>query len=74
MDKADVGRGCVDGPTIRSLIALHTAATDFTQRTPAIASMQAARLLNYIRLAVEQAVEQHSVEGAPGKRSDLRSS
>jgi 4-phytase / acid phosphatase len=70
MDKADVGWGCVDGPTIRSLIALHTAATDFTQRTPAIASMQAARLLNYIRLALEQAVEQHSVEGAPGKRSD----
>ena len=70
MDKADVGWGCVDGPTIRSLIALHTAATDFTQRTPAIASMQAARLLNHIRLALEQAVEQQSVEGAPGKSLD----
>jgi 4-phytase/acid phosphatase len=70
MDNPEVGWGCVDGPTIRSLIALHTAATDFTQRTPAIASMQAARLLNYIRLALEQAVEQHPVEGAPGKSSD----
>jgi 4-phytase/acid phosphatase len=70
MDNAKVGWGCVDGPTIRSLIALHTAATDFTQRTPAIASMQAARLLNYIRLALEQAVEQHPVEGALSKNSD----
>ena len=70
MDKAEVGWGCVDGPTIRSLIALHTAATDFTQRTPAIANLQAARLLNYIRLAMEQAVEQHPVEGASGKNSD----
>lgn len=32
--------------------------------------MQAARLLNYIRLALEQAVEQHPVEGALGKSSD----
>jgi 4-phytase/acid phosphatase len=70
MDSGEVGWGCVDGPTIRSLIALHTAATDFTQRTPAIASMQAAKLLNYIRLALEQAVEQRPIDGALGKRSD----
>jgi 4-phytase / acid phosphatase len=70
MDNAEVGWGCVDGPTIGSLIALHTAATDFTQRTPAIASVQAARLLNYIYLALEQAVGQRPVRGAPGKSSD----
>ncbi len=70
MDNAEVGWGCVDGSSIRSLIALHTAAADFAQRTPAIATMQAARLLKYIRLALEQAVEQQPVEGAPGKSSD----
>lgn len=62
--------GCVDGPTIRSLIALHTAATDFTQHTPAIAGPQSSRLLSYIRIAMEQAVTQHPVVGAPGKSSD----
>jgi 4-phytase / acid phosphatase len=70
MDQAQVGWGCIDGPAIRSLISLHTAATDFTQRTPAIAIPQASRLLNYIRLSLEQAVDQHTVEGAPGKPSD----
>jgi 4-phytase/acid phosphatase len=70
MDNAEVGWGCVDGTTIQSLIALHTAATDFTQRTPAIASVQSSRLLNYIYLALEQAVGQRPVRGAPGKSSD----
>ncbi len=70
MDTANVGWGCVDGPMIRSLIGLHTAATDITQRTPAIANAQAARPLNQIRLALEQAVEQRPVPGALGKPTD----
>ena len=70
MDTANVGWGCVDGPMVRSLIGLHTAATDITQRTPAIANAQAARLLNQIRLDLEQAVEQRPVPGALGKPTD----
>jgi 4-phytase / acid phosphatase len=70
LDMAQVGWGCVDGSTIRSLIALHTAATDFTQRTPAIARMQASNLLDHIHAAMEQAVEQHPIPGALSKRTD----
>jgi 4-phytase / acid phosphatase len=70
MDAANVGWGCVDGPMIRSLIGLHTAATDITQRTPAIANAQAAKLLNQIHLDLEQAVKQHPVSGALGKPTD----
>jgi 4-phytase/acid phosphatase len=70
MDTANVGWGCVDGPMVRSLINLHTAVTDITQRTPAIANAQASKLLNQIRLALEQAVEQHPIPGALGKPTD----
>ena len=70
MDTASVGWGCVDGPMVRSLIGLHTAATDITQRTPAIANAQASRLLNQIRLDLEQAVEQRPIPGALGKPTD----
>ncbi len=70
MDTANVGWGCVDGPMVRSLIGLHTAATDITQRTPAIANAQAAKLLNQIRLSLEQAVEQRPIPGSLGKPND----
>jgi 4-phytase/acid phosphatase len=70
MDTANVGWGCVDGPMVRSLIGLHTAAIDITQRTPAIANAQASKLLNQIRLDLEQAVEQHPIPGALGKPTD----
>lgn len=69
-DTANVGWGCVDGPMVRSLISLHTAASDITQRTPAIANAQAAKLLNQIRLDLEQVVEQRSVPGALSKPTD----
>ncbi len=68
---AEVGWGCVDGPTVRSLIALHTAATDITQRTPTIATAQASNLLDHIRRAMEQAVTRQPVKGAPGNSTDL---
>jgi 4-phytase/acid phosphatase len=56
MDAASVGWGCVDGQNLRQLMDLHTAATDFTQRTPAVAEMQSAPLLAQIRAAFNQAV------------------
>ena len=71
MDDAIVGWGCVDGPKLRSLINLHTAASDFTQRTPAIARAQASNQLDHIRKALEQAATHQPIPGAPSKPSDL---
>lgn len=70
MDTANVGWGCVDGPKLRSLIDLHTAASDFAQRTPAIARMQASNLLDHIDKALEQIVTHQSIPGAPSKPTD----
>ena len=70
MDASSVGWGCVDGSRLRSLMDLHTAATDFTQRTSTIAKMQASNLLAHIRTALEQAVTQTSIPGSPGKPVD----
>lgn len=64
MDSANVGWGCVDGPALRSLIDLHTAASDFTQRTSVIAQIQASNLLDHIRRSLEQAVTQQRTQGA----------
>jgi 4-phytase/acid phosphatase len=71
MDTALVGWGCVDGPKLRSLINLHTAASDFTQRTPAIARAQASDQLEHVRRALEQAATHQQVPGAPSKSADL---
>jgi 4-phytase/acid phosphatase len=70
MDSSNVGWGCVDGSKLRSLMDLHTAAVDFTQRTPFIAKMQASNLLAHIDRSIEQAVTQHPVDGAIGKPKD----
>jgi len=71
VDTQKVGWGCVGHPELDSLMTLHTAATDFTQRTPEIARTQASRLLEHIGLAMEQAVSRKPVSGALGKPSDL---
>jgi 4-phytase/acid phosphatase len=70
MDRQQVGWGCADGATVRSLIALHTAATDITQRTPAIAKLQAANLLKQVETAMQQAASQRAVPGALSKPAD----
>ncbi len=70
MDTANVGWGCVDGGKLRALLALHTAAEDFTARTPAIARIQAARLLERIRLSLQQSAIGKPVLGALSKPSD----
>ena len=67
IDISNVGWGCVDGATLRSLINLHTAASDFTQRTPEIARIQATNLLDQIHRALEQAVTHQSIPGTLGK-------
>lgn len=70
VDAANVGWGCVDGSKLRSLIELHTAASDFAQRTKAIARMQASNLLDHVRRAMEQSVTGQPVAGAPAAPGD----
>jgi len=70
MDAANVGWGCVNATNLRSLMDLHTAAADFTQRTPAIAKMLASNLLDHIRRALEQAATHRAVSGSPSKPAD----
>ena len=70
MDASKVGWGCVDGEKLRSLMELHTAATDFTERTPLMAQIGASNLLVHINDAMEQAVRQKTIPGAPSKPSD----
>jgi 4-phytase/acid phosphatase len=70
MDPANVGWGCVHRDEIQSLMILHSAATDFTQRTPEIARAQASDLLDHIRLSLQQAAGQKPIPGAIGKPSD----
>lgn len=70
MDSANVGWGCVRRQELEALMELHTAATDFTQRTPEIAKAQAANLLHQIDLSIEQAVRGKAVPGALGRPDD----
>lgn len=70
MTSANVGWGCLDGKQVRSLIDLHTAATDFTLRTPMIAQFQASNLLDHILLSLQQAASNKEVPGATGKPTD----
>jgi 4-phytase/acid phosphatase len=70
MPVRDVGWGCVDGAKLRTLIDLHTAASDLAQRTPAVADAQSAELLAAIDSSVEQAITGKEVAGAVGKLSD----
>jgi 4-phytase/acid phosphatase len=70
MDAASVGWGCVHHDDIESLMTLHSAATDFTQRTPEIARAQGSNLLQHIRQSLEQAAAQKPVPGAIGRPSD----
>jgi 4-phytase/acid phosphatase len=70
MDTANVGWGCVDGAKLRSLLALHTAAEDLTARTPVIARIQGSKLLDQIRISLQQAATGKSVPGALSKLSD----
>ncbi|QMV19649.1 histidine-type phosphatase [Granulicella sp. 5B5] len=70
MDTANVGWGCVHRAELESLMQLHAAAVDFSQRTPVIARAQAENLLDVIRLSLQQASSGKSISGAKGKPSD----
>jgi 4-phytase/acid phosphatase len=70
MDGAQVGWGCVHRSDLTWIMSLHTAATDFTERTPVIAGLQAAPLLTAIGRSIEQKTENRPVAGALGAPSD----
>jgi len=70
MDASSVGWGCVNSGNIRSLLELHTAASDFTQRTSVIAQLQASNLLDHIRRSIQQAATGKPVPGAVSKPGD----
>jgi 4-phytase/acid phosphatase len=70
MEPSMVGWGCVQKKELESLLQLHAAAVDFTQRTPVTAGAQAANLLSAIDLSLEQAASGKTVSGAKGKPTD----
>jgi 4-phytase / acid phosphatase len=67
MDISNVGWGCVDGATLRSLLDLHTAASEFARRTPTMGKAQASNLLDQVEKDLEQAVSHKPVAGALSK-------
>lgn len=70
MPNSDVGWGCVNGSNLRTLLELHVAAADFTQRTTAIAQLQASNLLDHIRRALQQAATGQAIAGAISRPND----
>lgn len=70
MDKSQVAWGCAGPDDIAAAIALHTAATDYTQRTSVIARAQASKLLDGIRASLQQAAEGRAIPEAFGKSGD----
>lgn len=70
MSATNTGWGCVDGYGVRNLMQLHTAASDFGQRTPAVARLYASNLLDRILRAMEQNATGKAVSRAPGRLGD----
>jgi 4-phytase/acid phosphatase len=70
MDAANVGWGCVNGDNLRTLMELHTAAAEFSQRPRPIARSQASSLLHQILLSLSQAATDKPQPGAVSRVSD----
>ena len=70
MSAANVGWGCIDGQGVRSLIDLHTAASDLTLRTPMIARLQASNLVDHVLLSMQQATLNKEISGAIARPTD----
>jgi len=65
-----VGWGRINEQTLRSLMAIHSAASDILQRTPYMAQVQGSNLLVHILRTFEQAELQKPVTGAIGAPGD----
>lgn len=70
MAASNVGWGCVNGANLGSLLELHNAAADFSQRPETIARVQAANLLHEIAFSFSQATGNKPVAGALSRVSD----
>jgi 4-phytase / acid phosphatase len=70
MQGDNLGWGCLDEAVLRYVLQLHAAAADFTERTPAIAHILAAPLLDAILRSMNQAAIGKPVAGAPGRPED----
>jgi 4-phytase / acid phosphatase len=70
MDAINVGWGCVNGANLRSLLDLHTAASEISQRPEPIARAQTANLLHLVSLSLSQAATGKSQAGAIGRIDD----
>ena len=70
MDTANVGWGCVNGTNLRSLLELHTAASEFSQRPRPIARAQSSNLLRQVLLSLSQAATGKPRAGAISRVSD----
>lgn len=67
---AKLGWGRLDRATLNTLIGLHTANEDLTQRTASIARAQASNLLFHLSQSMEQAVTHSPVEGSLSREED----
>ena len=70
MEAADVGWGCVNGANLRSLLELHTAASEISQRPKLIARVQASNLLHQVSLSLSQAATGKPQAGAIDRVDD----
>jgi 4-phytase / acid phosphatase len=70
MPDAEVGWGRVDESRVQELMAIHAANSNFVQRTPYIARVQASNLLIHMLCTLEQAQKGKPVPGAIGTPSD----
>jgi len=67
---ADLGWGCLDEAKLRQIMQLHTASVEYTERTPAVARMEASNLLAHIVGALEQSAAGKPQAGALGVPGD----
>jgi 4-phytase/acid phosphatase len=70
MDAPNVGWGCVNGTNLRSLLELHTAASDFSLRPRPIARALASNLLHQIEISLAQAATGKPQAGAISRIDD----
>jgi 4-phytase/acid phosphatase len=70
MSSANIGWGCVDGASLRSIMQIDTAAWEYGTRTAAIARMKASNLLYHIQKSMEQNVNGKPLAGALGAPGD----
>jgi len=70
MSGTELGWGCLDEAGLRQAMELHEAEEDYADRTPVIARIHAANLLNTIVDALGQSAAGKPQAGAPGKPDD----